>query len=378
MAVINFAHREITAKIVYFGATGAGCNTNVRALYELLGDTTPKSRLHKFGPADSAERSWYFDLTVPSELLSGFHLRWRIYSMPGGMTLEVHREEVMRGVDAIVLVTDSRPDAAADNERALLELEEQLADQGLDLAGLPVVLQVNHTDREGARDESAVVFDLNPYGFPVLTAAAKRHAGVRETFDAICERTRERIRQAMAGEEGAIALTAIHLPDEPTDQEVVRRHLAAILKDSAGQERTVPAGTPLGVGSAAEPPGNQIEVPFQPREFAGSYPVRIVEASMLDGQVVVDVEFERMGGGETRQLRVKLANRPTDSPAMPRPVDLPVPSASPAMNVTSGLPDKVDLIHEVDDPDMPPVLYGVLGVGGGLAAGLMLGFLLFN
>ncbi len=377
MAVINFAHREITAKIVYFGATGAGCNTNVRALYELLGDTAPKSRLHKFGPDDSSERSWYFDLAVPAEMLSGFHLRWRIYSMPGGLQLDVHREEVMRGVDAIVLVTDSRPDASADNERALLELEEQLANQGLDLAGLPVVLQVNHTDRDGARDESAVVFDLNPYGFPVFSAAAKQHAGVRETFEAICERTTERVRQAMAGEEGAIALTAVHQPNEPTDQAVVRQHLAAILKDSAVQ-RPHASGTPDASGTPAEPPGNQVEVAFQPREFAGSYPVRIVEASMLDGQVVVDVEFERMGGGETRQLRVKLANRPTDSPAMPRPVDLPVPSASPAMNVTDGLPDKVDFNTPVDEPDIPPVFYGVLGVGGGIAAGLMLGFLFFH
>ena len=375
MAVINFAHREITAKIVYFGATGAGCNTNVRALYEMLGDTAPKSRLHKFGPDDSVERSWYFDLTVPAEMLSGFHLRWRIYSMPGGLKLDAHREEVMRGVDAIVLVTDSRADAGSDNERALLELEEQLASQGLDLAGLPVVLQVNHTDREGARDESAVVFDLNPYGFPVFSAAAKRHAGVKETFDAVCERTVERVRQAMAGEEGAIALTAMHRPNEPDDQEVVRKHLAAILKDSVSSR---PNPAPAADSPTGDPPGNQVEVPFQPREFAGSYPVRIVDASMLDGQVVVDVEFERMGGGETRQLRVKLANRPTDSPAMPRPVDLPVPSASPALNVTSHLPDKVDLTPMVDEPDMPPVLYGILGVGGGIAAGLMLGFLLFQ
>ncbi|MEZ4321961.1 MAG: GTPase domain-containing protein [Myxococcota bacterium] len=377
MAVINFAHREITAKIVYFGATGAGCNTNVRALYEMLDPSEAKSRLHKFGPGDTHERSWYFDLQMPAQDISGFTVRYRIYSMPGGLDLPVHRDEVMEGADAIVLVADSRADASTANENALLELEEQLAGQGLELAGLPVVLQVNHTDREGAREESAVVFDLNPYGFPVFSAAAKSHVGVRETFDRITELAMERIRLAIAGEGGAIALRAVHRPDEENDDDVVRRHLAAILKESSSAQSSV-LDVPPGAPSTSTPPPSQVEVPFQPREFAGSYPVRIVEANMEDGQVYVDVEFERMGGGETRHLRVKLANRPTDSPAVPRPVAATVSSASPVMNVTSGLPDSVDLTPWVEERDMPPVLYGLLGVSGGIAAGLMLGFLLFH
>ena len=36
MATINFATRELTMKIVYFGARGAGCNTNVARLYTLV------------------------------------------------------------------------------------------------------------------------------------------------------------------------------------------------------------------------------------------------------------------------------------------------------------------------------------------------------
>ncbi|MCB9673555.1 MAG: GTPase domain-containing protein [Alphaproteobacteria bacterium] len=374
MAVINFAHREITAKIVYFGATGAGCNTNVRALYELLEGTEVKSRLHEFGPGDTKERTWYFDVQVPASKLSGFTIRYRVYSMPGGLTLLAHRKQVMEGVDAIVLVADSRADAANANEQALLELEEVLAEQELELAGLPVVLQVNQTDREGARDETAVVFDLNPYGFPVLSAAAKSHVGVRDTFDRIATLTLERIRLAMAGEEGAIALKAVHRPTAETDDDVVKKHLAALRREgSTASERTLDAAP-----STATPPGSSVEVPFQPRDFAGSYPVRVVEANMEDGQVYVDVEFERMGGGETRQLRVKLANRPTDSPAMPRPVALPVTSASPVMNVTQNLPDKVELTSWVEDDDMPPVWYGILGIGGGIVTGVMIGFLLFH
>ncbi len=88
MATIDFGNREITAKLVYFGATGAGSNTNVRQLHRLV-PTTSRSRLHKFGPGDSAERSFYFDYRLPeSERINGFDLRLRLYSLPGGLELE--------------------------------------------------------------------------------------------------------------------------------------------------------------------------------------------------------------------------------------------------------------------------------------------------
>jgi len=376
MAVINFAHREISAKIVYFGATGAGCNTNVRALHQLLPEDESKSQLHKFGPADLSERSWYFELRHPSAKVRGFQVRYRTYSLPGGLQAAPHREQVMEGVDAIVLVVDSRPEASASNEEALLELEELLTAQSLDLAGLPVVIQVNHIDQNGARDENAVVFDLNPYGFPVLSAAAKSHQGVADTFEKITALTRDRIQLAIAGEEGALALRAIHRPAIESDEDVVRQHLNAMLQETIG---AAPPSFDEPSATTGTPPGDQVEVPFQPREFAGSYPVRIVEANLEDGQVYVDVEFERMGGGETRQLRVKLANRPTNSPAMPRPVAVPVTSASsPIMDITKGLPDKVDITPWVAETDMPPIWYGVLGISGGIAAGLMMGFLFFH
>lgn len=373
MAVINFAHREITAKIVYFGATGAGCNTNVRALYTLLEEAEHKSRLHKFGPPDTRERSWYFELRRPSVQVRGFSVRFRIYSMPGALEQEQHRDEVMKGVDGIVMVADSRKEAAAENDAALLELEEVLSAQGLDLAGLPVVIQVNHSDRESAREESAVVFDLNPYGFPVLTAAAKSHTGVVETFAQIADTAVQRLQMALDGEDGAIALRALHRAEEETDADVIREHLASI------QGPVGPAAF-LEPDNTATPPGDEVEVPFQPREFAGSYPVRVMDATLENGQVYVDLELERMGGGELRQLRVRLANRPTDSPAMPRPVVVTNTSntGSPVLDALKHLPDKVDLHHEPRGPEMPPVFYGVLGISGGIVTGLLLGFLLFN
>ncbi|MCB9670210.1 MAG: GTPase domain-containing protein [Alphaproteobacteria bacterium] len=380
MAVLNFAHRQITAKIVYFGPKGAGCNTNVRRLWETL-EGTPglsRGRLHRFGAAEAPEHTWFFDLKPDGEVgdeVSGFSVRYRIYSMPGGVDDPTHRQEVMRHVDAIVLVADSRPDANAPNEDAMLELEELVGAQGLDLAKLPVVLQVNHLDHANARGADDVTFALNPFGFPVIQAVAREGEGVRETFDTIAELARARLADNIAGRDGAVQLMALHDDADPSDDELVRSHASRLVDAPTPDPQTQTSNK----GPSTPAPADAVEVPFQPREFAGSYPVRVVNAAIDDGQVFVDVELERMGGGEVRQLRVKLANRPTDAPAAPRAPAFSVVTEDPpsVMGVTDHLPDKVDFHTPPPPADLPPVVYGLVGVVGGAVAGVLLGFLLF-
>lgn len=377
MAVLNFAHRRLTAKIVYFGPPKAGCNTNVEALWSGLADeaTRERSRLHRFGAPGSIEQSLYFDLR-DDEAVDGFSIRYRVYSLPGGVSDPTHRQEVMRGVDAIVLVADSRPEANAPNEDAMLELEELVGAQGLDLAKLPVVLQVNHADEPGAREATDVTWALNPFGFPVIEAAANSGTGVRETFDAIAAIARERIVANLQGGPGAVNLTAIHDDRVASDDDVVRMHQSELSE--------VPT-PPVQSGAKNVPntpaPANEVEVPFQPRDFAGSYPVRVIRAEVEEGKVLVDVELERMGGGDIRQLRVRLANRPTDVPAVARAPQVSVVTASstPAvMGVTDHLPDKVDFGGAEEEDDLHPVVYGIIGVAGGILVGFLLGVLLLT
>jgi signal recognition particle receptor subunit beta len=188
MATLNFATRELTAKIVYFGAQGAGCNTNVARLFHLVTGTR-RSALLKLSSEGETEHSWCFEFADPDPApLQGFTLVFRVYSLPGAIGLGAHREEVVRGLDGVVFVADARADRNQGNVDALLELEGRLARTGLELAHTLVTLQTNHTDAEGARPVSDVVFDLNPYGFPVLEAAANEGRGVVETFASVTER----------------------------------------------------------------------------------------------------------------------------------------------------------------------------------------------
>jgi hypothetical protein len=379
MAVLNFAHREITTKIVYFGPAGAGCTTNVCRMWEALTETDGRrGRLHRFGAVGDSEQTCFFELRSVPDRVGEFGVRYRIYSMPGGVDDPTHREEVMRGVDAVVLVVDARPDGGPPNEEALLELEDLVSAAGLDLATLPVVVQVNHTDAPDARPMPEVTFALNPFGFPVIEAAAVSGRGLHETFAAITTLARERLLDNLRGDPAAVHLTAVH-DDQPLDDDAVARaHRIALDADLPAPQ------TASNTGPRTPAPLHEVEVAFQPREFAGSYPVRVVDAAIDDGRVYIDVELKRMGDdGELQQLRVRLANRPTDAPAVPQApsFSLVTEDSQPSvMGVTDHLPDKVDLTTlptPADAPELPAVLYGIIGVAGGLLIGGLLGFLVF-
>lgn len=376
MATINFATREITAKVVYFGARGSGCNTNVERLHALV-EGRSKSGLHKFGPRDSDERSWYFDYvsTAPGPIET-FSLAFRLYSMPGGIALTAHREEVMRDVDAMVFVADARADRNPANVDALLDLEALLGTLGLEMSGIPVTIQVNHTDSPGARPVADVVFDLNPFGFPVVSAVARSDVGVLEAHREVDEAVALRVRNAISGQTPALRLTALHDPDRDNDTDVIRRHVETIQERGSATPQ-VDEVTVLPDPHAVETwmEGGEIEVAFQPRELVGSHPIRVLAADIDGDKVRVELLMERMGGGEARRLTVRLANRPTDTLPIPRNQPPPASTDPPGDRVFDYLPAPGQ--EEIEEPtDLPGVWYGILGVASGIVIGLLSGYLL--
>ena len=83
-----------------------------------------------------------------------------------------------------------------------------------------MVIQVNHADATNARRTDEVAFDLNPYGFPVISAIARSAKGVIETHDKATSVTTTRIRDNLAGNETAITLTAVHRATRLRDDEM--------------------------------------------------------------------------------------------------------------------------------------------------------------
>jgi mutual gliding-motility protein MglA len=356
MATINFALREITAKVVYFGATGAGCTTNVEQLHANL-DGRRKGELHGFGPEQPAERSWFFQYAIDGPI-AGFDLVVRTYALPGGIEIAAHREEVARDVDAVVLVADARRDRNPANTEALLAMEEVLQRTGRELSQLPVVIQVNHTDAPDARAVADVIFDLNPLGFQVFEAVAREGRGVRETHEAIVEALRARIRNAVTAQTPAAFLVAVHDPTTPDDVGLVAEHVR-VIRHRAPVSETVGA-TPA---RRQVEDGPEIEIPFQPRELVGSHPIQVVSAAVAGDRIRVELVMERMGGAEARRLVVWLANRPADAERrLPRAPMPPAPTPAPAR-------------PRAESSDLPPIWYGTVGVVGGIVIGGLLAYL---
>ena len=377
MATINFATREVTAKIVYIGASGAGCNTNVRRLYSLL-EARETSRLHKFGPSETQERSWYFEYVVLGPPRVGtFLMRYRIYSLPGGLSLAAHRDEVLRDCDAIVLVADSRPDHAPKNVDVLFELEGTLAAMGIELSTVPLVLQLNHRDHERALPVEQLTSELNPFGFPVTEAIARSGDGVMATHSEVTAALEARLRDHLAGNAGSVQLIAVHDPERETDDDVVSGHVEAIRERSEAEAQA-------DIDELTQrhfehlPEGPEVEIPFQPRELVGSSPTRVLDVEVERDEVRVELVMERMGGGEARRLTVRLVNRPSDAPAVARSTPKStVPPVQETDRVFDYLPDEVELStpgprgEPAPFDQVPGVVYGVVGiVGGGLIGAL--------
>jgi hypothetical protein len=379
MAVIHFGHREITAKLVYFGAAQAGSNTNVRTLYGVL-PAREKGRLHHFGPTGSNEQSWFFEYVPPQNVqLPGFGLRIRVYSMPGGITHSTHRREVFKTADAVVFVADARPDRADANRHAWAELKQHLREMHLDPDRLPTIVQVNHTDAPDARQPEQALADLGE-GVPLSVAAVARSSkGVLETHDRAVTELVARIKENLGGNTAAIALVADQRDSPERDEDILARHLATL---AAADRRSRPslelAVQDLQVALSRRyqtlTPGPRFEVPFQPREFLGTRPVHLLDARLEGDQILVDLVLERLAGGEPRRLSVVLANRPLDATPVPRHTT-PSPQPRP---ITSDLPDKVELNAAPEPSDFPPVWYGVVGAAGGALIGMLVMFLLLG
>lgn len=370
MATMNLGNREITAKIVYFGASGAGCNTNVERLWRLV-QSKRKSPLHRFGPKERHEESWYFDFVPLVEPpIEGFSMTWRVYSLPGGIEIKAHRDEVIDGVDAVVFVVDARPDRGDTNLDHLAQLDALLKTIGVEMSATPVTIQVNHTDAADALAVADVAGELNPFNFPVVPAVAKGGEGVLETFAQATSSVLARVRDTLAGQD-AITLTALYDTNHVTDDDVIRQHVENI---QARAEVTPHSETVDALDRRGPVEGvTSIEIPFQPEEFIGSHPRRIAHALIEGDRIRIDLEMERMGGAEQRQLTVWLVNRPAAS----RPLPTAIPAAPPAHDrVFDYLPqdDKVDVREP--GPDLPGVAYGILGIVGGMVIALLSVYLL--
>lgn len=183
MSSINFATREISCKVVYYGPGLSGKTTNLQVIHQKM---PQDKRTDMVSLATEGDRTLFFDF-LPLNLgdIKGFKTRFQLYTVPGQVYYNSTRKLVLRGVDGIVFVADSQRSRQAENLESLQNLRQNLQEYGMDLDEIPLVIQFNKRDMDDVLSLEELNKELNPGNVPTFPSTAHNGKGVVTTLKAI-------------------------------------------------------------------------------------------------------------------------------------------------------------------------------------------------
>src|SRR5258705_11878713 len=144
MSLVNYATREITCKIVYYGPGRSGKTTNLHYIY---GQVPENRKGRMVSLATQTDRTLFFDF-LPLDLgaISGFTTRFQLYTVPGQVYYQATRKLVLQGADGVVFVADSQARQLQENIESFQDLHQNLSEQDVDPRSVPLVIQYNKQD----------------------------------------------------------------------------------------------------------------------------------------------------------------------------------------------------------------------------------------
>jgi signal recognition particle receptor subunit beta len=284
MVFFNYATMQMAAKIVYYGPGLCGKTTNLHHIY---GRTAPGSRGEMVSLETETDRTLFFDL-LPLDVgvIGGFKTRVQLYTVPGQVFYNTTRKLVLKGVDGIVFVADSQRAMKEANIESLQNLRSNLAEIGVKLDELPLVLQYNKRDLANILALEELDETLNSLRtYESYEACAVLGQGVFETLKAISRLTLRSLKKRMLGEErpsrpAMVATVAERMvpaaPPEPTAPAIPE-----ILEElRMTPERGVPVSAPPEKEEMLEfdaGPASEIPIPAAAPRAATSFDAASVE-----------------------------------------------------------------------------------------------------
>ena len=186
MALINYASREINAKIVYYGPGLGGKTTNIKYIYTKL---NPSIKGKLISLATELDRTLFFDfLPVDLGTIRGFKTRFHLYTVPGQVFYNASRKLILRGVDGIIFVADSQIERFDENIGSLDNMMDNLKNYNLFLEKIPFVIQYNKRDLPNITSVDELQKIMNPQNtHPYFEAVATQGIGVFETLKEVCK-----------------------------------------------------------------------------------------------------------------------------------------------------------------------------------------------
>jgi len=185
MVLFNYATKEITAKVVYYGPGLCGKTTNLQFVYDSL-PSNNKSKMLSL--ATKTDRTLFFDF-LPLDLgkIRGMRTKLQLYTVPGQVYYNSTRQLVLKGADGIVFVADSQDFALDANLESLQNLEDNLKRQGIRLGEMPLVIQYNKRDLPNALPVPELEAEVNRQHVPHFESVATSGLGVEETLKGVTQ-----------------------------------------------------------------------------------------------------------------------------------------------------------------------------------------------
>ena len=194
MVFFNYATMQMAAKIVYYGPGLCGKTTNLHHIYA---KTSPQSRGEMVSLETETDRTLFFDLLpIDVGVIGGFKTRLQLYTIPGQVFYNTTRKLVLKGVDGIVFVADSQQAALDANVGSFKNLRENLAEIGLSLDDIPMVIQLNKRDLPNVATVETLLDMLDrDRNYEFVESVAASGTGVFETLKVISKLTLRTLRR---------------------------------------------------------------------------------------------------------------------------------------------------------------------------------------
>ncbi len=200
MVQINFAQKQVNAKVVYYGPGMSGKTTNLEIIHQRAPE---QNRGDLTSISTDGDRTLFFDF-MPLDLgtVAGMRTCFQIYTVPGQVYYNSTRKLVLQGVDGVVFVADSSASMVEENLESMRNLEENLNEYGKSLADLALVIQYNKRDLPDAMPVEELDQLLNPQGVPTFEGVANTGQGVFPTLKALAGGVLDQIHRSY-GSQGA-------------------------------------------------------------------------------------------------------------------------------------------------------------------------------
>jgi hypothetical protein len=144
LAFVNLKKKEMQAKIVYYGPGRCGKTSNLQYIFSKMRDQIKSQMVSVKTEGDCTLFFDYMPLDIGK--IKGFDVKIQLYTVPGQVMYESTRKLVLKGVDGVVFVADSREERRQKNRISLKSLHDNLKFYGRSIFNIPLVMQYNKRD----------------------------------------------------------------------------------------------------------------------------------------------------------------------------------------------------------------------------------------